>query len=276
MVIRELIASVSNELKDNAAFESRQIVMKATGKNNTELLFCMSDDVSETVIKEVNTMLSRRKNGEPLQYILGSTEFMGLDFYVDKNVLIPRADTETLVETVLGILNGESADVLDIGTGSGCIGTSIAHFNKNVSVTFLDINESALKIAKQNASANGILGKFIKMDILKDCPCEKFDVIVSNPPYIRPEVIETLQTEVKDYEPYGALYGGDDGLVFYRRIVNIAPKVLKNNGLLAFEIGYDQGEEVKELMNNFYDVKIIKDLCGNDRVVIGQIKTPQM
>ena len=272
MVIRELIFAISNELMDNAQFEARQILMQATGKSNTELLMSMNDNVSKAVEDEVYAMVSRRKNSEPLQYILGSAEFMGLQFYVDKNVLIPRADTETLVETVLDVLNGQSAKVLDIGTGSGCIGTSIAHFNKNVSITFLDISENALEIAKRNSKANGVSGKFFLMDILKEYPNEKFDVIVSNPPYIRPDVIETLQTEVKDYEPYTALYGGNDGLDFYRRITDIAPQMLKNNGLLAFEIGYDQGEDVSALMNGFYDVRIIKDLCNNDRVVIGRLK----
>ena len=272
MVIRELIADITKNLEENPQFEARQIAMALTGYNNTSLLLNMGEKVSEDTIKAAFSMVNRRKNGEPLQYIIGSAEFMGLGFDVDKNVLIPRADTETLVETVLSQLENKSVKVLDIGTGSGCIGISIGHFNKNAHMTFLDVSAKALEIAKKNAAANGVCGEFMLMDILKEYPNKKFDVIVSNPPYIRPEVIETLQTEVKDYEPYGALYGGDVGLIFYRRITDIAPKMLTDNGILAFEIGYDQGEDVKNLMSGFSDVRVIKDLCGNDRVVTGKIK----
>lgn len=274
MVIRELVSEISKNLTENAQFEARQIVMSASGLDNTSLLLKANESVDDETIKKAYAMLDRRKNNEPLHYILGSAEFMGLQFYVDKNVLIPRADTETLVEEVLSRMESDKYDVLDIGTGSGCIGISIGHFNKNANVTFLDISNSALEIAKKNALTNNVNGEFICMDILKEYPNKKFDIVVSNPPYIRPDVIETLQNEVKDFEPYNALYGGDDGLVFYRRITGIAPHILNDGGILAFEIGYDQGEAVKNLMNGFSQVRIIKDFCGNDRVVIGKIKNP--
>lgn len=269
MVIRELISETAQRLNENAAFEARQIVMAAAGMNNTEIVLKSKTKVSEDVIKCAFGMAQRRIKGEPLQYIIGMVEFMGLTFRVDKNVLIPRADTEILVETVLNIIGNRSVNVLDIGTGSGCIGISIAKLNKNASVTFLDISENALLTAKKNADLNGVFGEFVKMDILKECPNKKFELIVSNPPYIRADVIPTLQTEVKDYEPYGALCGGTDGLAFYRRITDIVPQIMEKSGVLAFEIGYDQGKDVLNIMTGFKDVHLIKDYAGNDRVIIG-------
>jgi release factor glutamine methyltransferase len=274
MVIYELFLAIAKKLNDNAMFEAQQIVMAAAGLNNTDFVLKRKNTVSTETIQKAFDMAQRRCKGEPLQYIIGFTEFMGLKFKVNSNVLIPRADTETLVEEVLRQINDKKTDIIDIGTGSGCIGISIAHFNPNVNITFLDINESALNIAKDNAILNGINGEFIKMDILRSFPERKFDIIVSNPPYIRHDIIDTLQTEVKDYEPYIALCGGDDGLDFYRRIIEIAPKILKEEGLLAFEIGYDQGNEVLDMMEGvFKNIRVIKDLCGNDRVVIGTLNT---
>ena len=273
MVIRELVSEISKRLNENAVFEAQQIVMSAAGINNTEFVLNQRTVLSEKTVKAAREMTQRRINGEPLQYIVGTAGFMGLEFKVNKNVLIPRADTETLVEEVLNLMGGKNADVLDIGTGSGCIGISIAHFNRNAEVTFLDVSEDALNMVQENAVLNGVKGEFMRMDILTEYPAKKFDLIVSNPPYIRPEVIASLQTEVKDYEPYSALCGGSDGLDFYRRITSIAPKILKQNGILAFEIGYDQGAEVLNMMTDFKDVRLIKDLCGNDRVVIGTLDT---
>lgn len=273
MVIRELVTEISHILIENAAFEAQQIVMSAAGMNNTEFVLNQGAVLTGKTVKAAREMTERRVEGEPLQYIIGTAGFMGLEFKVNKNVLIPRADTETLVEEVLRLMGGKCAEVLDIGTGSGCIGISIAHFNRNAEVTFLDISKEALETAEENAVLNGVRGEFIHMDILNECPDKKFDIIVSNPPYIRPEVIASLQTEVKDYEPYGALCGGSDGLDFYRRITDIAPKMLKRNGVLAFEIGYDQGKEVPDMMTAFTDVRVVKDLCGNDRVVTGILDT---
>lgn len=270
MVIFQLFAEIRSSLTENPAFEAQQIIMSAAGMNNTEFAFRLKDEVSADICIAARKMAKRRIAGEPLQYIVGSAEFMGLTFRVNKNVLIPRADTETLVEEVLRLADGRKGDMLDIGTGSGCIGISAAHYNPGLNVTFLDISAEALKTAEENARINNVCGKFIKADILKETVADKFDIIVSNPPYIRPDVIETLQKEVKDYEPYGALCGGKDGLVFYRRIAETAPLMLKKDGILAFEIGYDQAEEVVRIMHDFCDVRIIKDLCGNDRVVTGK------
>lgn len=272
MVIRELIADLTGQLNDNALYEAQELVMSVLGISNTELVLNRNREVSENDKTAVYEKLLRRKKGEPLQYITGTAGFMGLEFKVTPDVLIPRADTETLAEEIISIADG-CAKLLDIGTGSGCIGISVAHFKPDTEVTFLDISKKALEIAKYNAKKNNVNGIFVNMDILKEYPKERFDIIVSNPPYICDYVIKDLQTEVKDYEPYGALSGGADGLLFYRRITEIAPEMLNENGILAYEIGCDQGEAVSELMRkSFCNVRVLKDLCGNDRVIIGEMK----
>lgn len=274
MVISKLINIVRNELSDNADFEARQIIMSALKISQQDLIINAKREVSEKDIEAVQSLVSRRKSGEPLQYILGTAEFMSLEFDVTPDTLIPRADTETLVETVLNLIGNKRVSLLDIGTGTGCIGISIAHY-KNAAVTLLDKSEKALEIAKKNAKKHNINARFLNMDILHNFPHEKFDIIVSNPPYIETDVIDTLQTEVKDHEPLSALDGGKDGLTFYRRIVDIAPQMLNNNGMLAFETGYNQGQAVRNLMiPHFQNVEIIKDLCGNDRVVAGHQRLP--
>lgn len=270
MVIRELVAELKSKLKENSEFEAKEIVMSVMNITQTELVINSGNLVSDSQYKEALSLLSRRLKGEPLQYILGKSEFMSLPFELNRDTLIPRSDTETLVEEIIKHIGKRSLRVLDIGTGSGCIGISIAKYTP-AKVTLADINANALKMAKHNAKINNVAVDTINIDILKEIPKGKFDVIVSNPPYIRTDVIDNLQTEVKDFEPSLALDGGKDGLMFYRRITEIAPEILVKDGILAYEIGYDQGEAVKELMSShFSNVEIIKDLCANDRVVIGR------
>ncbi|MGN0148982.1 MAG: peptide chain release factor N(5)-glutamine methyltransferase [Clostridia bacterium] len=272
MVISELVKYVREQLDDNAEFEARQLVMHIMGINHTELILKSRAEVSEEITSEIMRCVKRRKNGEPLQYIIGTAEFMSLEFKVTPDTLIPRSDTETLVETVIDCIGERKVTLLDIGSGTGCIGISVAHYT-NADVTFVDVSRSALSIAEENAKKHNINAEFINMDILQQIPIGKYDIIVSNPPYIETEVIETLQREVKDYEPVLALDGGADGLKFYRRIAEIAPSLLNANGILAFEIGYNQGKAVFEILQkNFENVKLINDLCGNDRVVIGSLK----
>lgn len=274
MVISELVRETAARLTDNARFEAEQIVMRTLNITRTQLITGGKTEVSERDINAANKMTDRRVNGEPLQYILGECEFMSLPFYVESGVLIPRADTETLVETVIEAAK-PNAKILDICSGSGCIGISLAYFLKDATVTLLDISDKAIEVTEKNISLNGVSDRaeVKKLDILTGIPNEKFNIIVSNPPYIETAVIDKLQTEVKDYEPRLALDGGGDGLLFYRRITGIAPKMLLENGILAFEIGFDQGEAVKGLMkDNFQDIEIIKDLAGNDRVVTGRKK----
>lgn len=274
MVISETVLSAAKLLAENARFEAELIVMNVLGISRSELVLHGKSEVTADEHEKIIKFANRRKSGEPLQYILGECEFMSLQFSVSPGVLIPRADTETLVETVIENCE-DSMKVIDICSGSGCIGISIAHYVKDILVDMVDISDKAVETAKKNIAANGVSErvKVKKMDILNEYPLEKYDIAVSNPPYIETEVIDTLQTEVKDYEPLIALDGGNDGLIFYRRIIDTASNFLKNNGLLAFEIGYNQGESVKAMMSeNFKNVELIKDLCGNDRVVIGRLK----
>lgn len=194
-----------------------------------------------------------------------------MDFIVDENVLIPRIDTEILVEKLIDEINSrsESVEVLDIGTGSGAIAITIAKETK-AKVTAVDVSPKALEIAKRNAELNQVNVEFILSDLFENVGgC--FDIIVSNPPYIESAEIDKLMPEVKDFEPILALDGGETGLKFYEKIVNSAPKFLKSNGKLFFEIGYNQGESVPNLMKGkFKNIKVIKDYSNNDRVVIGE------
>ncbi len=269
MVISELISTIKAQLLENAEFEAKEIVMHALSISRNDLILNPKREVTDIEHKIAEDMLKKRLSGEPLQYILGFSEFMSLKFNVNPHTLIPRSDTETLVELLIQKIADKKCNIIDIGTGTGCIGISLAKYT-SADVTLADISKEALKIATENAKQNDIAIKTLNIDILNDIPQGKYDIVVSNPPYIRSDVLPTLQTEVKDFEPLSALDGGGDGLIFYRRITDIAPHILNNGGILAYEIGYDQAEEVKALMKkDFCDVEVIKDLCGNDRVVIG-------
>ncbi len=202
---------------------------------------------------------------------------MGLDFFVKEGVLIPRPDTETLVEEIIDLCKdkNEEVDILDIGTGSGAITVSLAKYIANSKVMSFDISEIPLQVGKINAINNDVDNKieFVKSDVfsaIKDKEIQ-FDVIVSNPPYIPKKDIETLHTQVKDYEPYNALEGGEDGLDFYRQITKESIDYLKQGGILAYEVGHDQAEDVSEIMKSYGYTKIYKkkDIQGIDRVVIG-------
>lgn len=205
----------------------------------------------------------------PLQQITGEQEFMGLPFSVNDNVLIPRQDTELLVETVLPMVTGKR--VLDMCTGSGCIILSLAVLGKPETCLGVDVSRQALQVARRNHHRLGGEVSFLESDLFQQVT-GIYDVIVSNPPYIPPSVIEGLMEEVRDYEPRLALDGGEDGLEFYRRIVMEAGAFLSRDGILAFEIGHDQGSAVMQLMRDggYHDVCCKKDYAGNDRVVFGK------
>lgn len=269
MVIRELINELKAILNENVDFEAKEIAMNILGITNNDIVLNPKRTVSEEEYEKAISFAKRRAMGEPLQYILGNCEFMSLSFDLNSDTLIPRSDTETLIEKLIDVIGDSSPRIIDIGTGSGCVGISLAKYT-SAQVTLADINKNALNMAAFNAKKNDVNVSLLNIDILNEIPNGEFDIIVSNPPYIRSDVINTLQTEVKDFEPRIALDGGDDGLIFYRRITEIAPQVLSKNGILAYEIGYDQGKEVKMLMEkDFCDIAIIKDLCSNERVVIG-------
>lgn len=210
----------------------------------------------------------------PLQQILGEASFMGLDFKVNEFTLCPRQDTEILVETVINEVKDTEASVLDLCTGTGCIGISLLLCGGFRHMTLSDISKEALSVAAFNAAklAPEDSIEIIESDLFDGIPADrKFDVIVSNPPYIRDSVIETLMPEVKTFEPRIALSGGEDGLSVYRRIIEKAPSYAP---LIFFEIGFDQAEDVKELLAGagYTDIKVIKDYGGNDRVILGKIR----
>ena len=245
--------------------------MSVCGMSTSDWIINRKAEVKEEHVNKVLEMAHRRISGEPLQYIIGKAGFMGMDFEVNKNTLIPRQDTETLIETLIDMIGDRKVSILDIGTGSGCIGISLGKFLKDARITVLDISQEALNTALRNADKNGVKIKAVCMDILSEIPEGKYDIIVSNPPYIETSIIKSLQTEVRDYEPLSALDGGSDGLLFYRRITDIASRLLNEKGILAYEVGYDQGKKVHMLMEkDFYDIRIIKDYCGNDRVITGK------
>ena len=222
--------------------------------------------------------ISKRKKHRPLQYITGVQNFMGLEFAVNEHVLIPRQDTEILVEEVMRHLH-DGMRILDMCTGSGCILLSLLYYSNDCSGVGVDISADALQVAEQNAERVGklknstISAEFIQSNLFEqlDEQAGSFEIIVSNPPYIQSDVIETLMPEVKDFEPHMALDGRADGLYFYREIIGQAGKYLAGGGALFFEIGYDQGAAVKGLMEaaGYLDVKVVKDFAGLDRVVYG-------
>lgn len=229
----------------------------------------------ELTVEEDSLMLEcigKRKNGMPIAYITGEKEFMGLSFTVNEHTLIPRPDTETIVETLIEENTFSSPNITDLCTGTGCIGISLAYYIKNSTVTLWDISEGAILVAKKNIEKHNLSSRVTAQtgNVLTDA-YPPSDIIVSNPPYIPSSVADRL--EVSRFEPHLALKGGEDGLDFYRTMIPKAFDSLNCNGILAFEIGYDQGEAVKKLMQDYFSlVKIKKDYAGNDRMVYGYKK----
>lgn len=278
--VDELLNEATEILRNNNVETSRLDAQLLLGKvlNKDKLWLITNNDfrVSEELEKEFLKLVKKRSEKMPIKYILGKAEFMGLDFNVKEGVLIPRPDTEILVEEVLkNIDENEKLEVCDLCCGSGAIGLSLATFRKNISVDLVDIDNIPKEVTINNIENLSLEGRtnFIQSDLFSNLQGKTYDIIVSNPPYIRNEVIETLMDDVKNYEPHLALAGGEDGLVFYRKIIKESKYYLKDNGILAFEIGHDQGEDVKLLMenDNFTSLEVIKDLAGHDRVVIGKL-----
>lgn len=242
------------------------------------------EQIDAEAVDKFLKLIKKRSQGYPLQYILGTQEFMGLDFFVKEGVLIPRPDTETLVEHIINVVKSgyfgekKTINIVDIGAGSGAITLSLAHYLDNAHVYSIDISDSALEVTDINRKRLKLESRveLLKGDLLEPLDFLSLygmiDIIVSNPPYIPSKEIGTLQTEVAEYEPRLALDGGDDGLDYYRRIVSESIPYLSEKGVIAFEIGYNQGSEVKQLLNNsgyFKRIEIKKDLSGHDRVVTG-------
>ena len=240
-----------------------------TGVNRSHYLAWPEEAISPEQEEQYRQTLNQRERRIPLQQITGEQEFMGLSFYVNEHVLIPRQDTEVLVEETAKFLK-DGMSFLDLCTGSGCILLSLLHLRAGAEGTGADLSPEALKVAAQNRERLGVKAELIESDLFDKIE-GAFDVIVSNPPYIKREEIETLMDEVRLHEPYMALDGHEDGLYCYRKIADEAPKHLRAGGGLFLEIGWDQGESVSELLREqgFSDVKVVKDLAGLDRVVEG-------
>lgn len=273
--VKEWLSYGKNILKkskiESYSIDAEVLLMTLLNFTRTELFTKDSYDLTKNETGKYMKFLEKRKNFMPVQYIVEKCEFMGLDFNVNPSTLIPRGDTEILVEYAINsIKKNKFKTVLDIGTGSGAIAVSIAYYCPNVKVTAADISEKALKTAKKNAEKNSVRQRidFIKSDIFENV-ISKYDVIISNPPYIKSDVIKTLMPQVKEYEPISALDGGNDGLYFYKKIISNCENYLNKNGELLFEIGYDQSFEVSRLLSekNFTEIKTTKDYAGLDRVI---------
>lgn len=297
MTVREILSLGEKQLKEcgieDATRDSKSLYCYLIGIPEDKLFMEYKYTLQDLLCDQYFDLVDRRAAGEPLQYIVGSQGFMGLTFKVDPRVLIPRMDTETLVRHALSIIKeGKLADeggracaertswnVLDLCTGSGAIGISIAKLSDDgrkdgIKVMLSDISEDALSVARENIELNGVGDKVktAKGDLFtpfkKLFGRQKFDMIVSNPPYVRADVIPTLQKEIREHEPMNALDGGEDGLCFYRRIAEEAKDYLASGGVLLLEIGDDQGEDVKNIFSERYEnVRVLQDLAGRDRVV---------
>ncbi len=280
MTIKELIDKAAVELKtkkiDSPKLKSRLLMQFILDKPRQYIVVNDNKELTKEQKEKYLYNIQQLIKGIPLQHITHSQEFMKMDFYVDKNVLIPRPDTEILVEEVIKIAKKiQAKNILDLCTGSGAIAISLAKYIENSKITAIDISSKAIEIAKQNAKKNEVENQieFLKSDLFEKLPKEKFDIIVSNPPYIKKDIIKTLDKEVQN-EPEIALNGGIDGLDFYRKIIKQAYEFLKYKGYLCLEIGYDQKKEVIDLIeqeNNYINTYCKKDLYGNDRVIITKV-----
>ena len=254
-----------------AALDARLFLEEICGTDRTTLFAHPDKELSEDEWKMYKDYIQKRAERIPLQHILGKTEFMGLTFEVNKHVLCPRQDTEVLVEEVMKYLH-DGMRILDMCTGSGCILLSLLHYSNDCIGVGADLSPEALQVAKANCKELGLeeTGSFVESNLFEQVE-GTFEIIVSNPPYIKTEEIDTLMPEVRNHEPMMALDGLEDGLHFYRLISKQAKDYLLGGGMLFFEIGYDQGEEVQQIMleNGYQEVHLVKDFAGFDRVVYG-------
>lgn len=274
MTLSELYTEGKSALKEvtyEYETDAWLLLEKVSGCTRFQYLTYPDTEIDEAEVNEYRAMLVKRAEHIPLQHIIGTQEFMGLKFMVNEHVLIPRQDTECLIEEALKRLK-KGDTVLDMCTGSGCI---IISLTKNVELSKavgVDVSAEALEVAKANAVRNEVNVSFIQSNLFSDIKKEQYDMIVSNPPYIESEIIEELMPEVRDHEPRLALDGGEDGLVFYRRIIDEAGKYLKPGGWLLFEIGYNQREAVCRLFEKagYEEISAVRDLAGLDRVCIAR------
>ncbi len=270
---------LETETPQYAAMLARQLLCHASGKSNEELLRDQQMYASERIEAELQSLTQRAAAGEPLAYILGEWEFHGLQLYVNENVLIPRDDTCAVADLAIkkALFLNQNPRILDLCTGSGCIGLAVASRVHDARVTLADISKEALAVAKRNIQRNHLTGKVAcyQVDALQKAPAflGKYDLIVSNPPYITTAEMETLDKSVKDFEPHLALHGGDDGLVFYRAIAENFKEALNPGGFLCFEFGENQGDDICAILeNNGYTVlERTRDYNDTERAVVAQL-----
>lgn len=275
--IKKGIFELKNENIESPNLKARLLMQFILNKPRQYVIVNDNEEIDKKNEDSYFQAIRKIIQGVPIEHITHQKEFMKLNFYVDENVLIPRQDTEILVEEVIKISKRtNSKKILDLCTGSGAIAVSLAKYLNGSEITALDISNAALKIAKKNAISNEVENQitFISSDIFNNLGNEKFDIIVSNPPYIRKDVIKKLNKEVQK-EPHIALDGGEDGLDFYRKIIKESYQYLKYGGYLCFEIGFDQKIDVIELIEKeekFQNTYSKKDLCDNDRIIVTQLK----
>ena len=281
MNIREAIKTGMNMLKEknieDATLKSKMIMENVLGQNRQYIIANDLNQLDYEQEKEYFFEIEKLLENNPIEYITNKKEFMNLELYVNQDVLIPRQDTEILVEEVINILQNikaENIQILDMCTGSGAIAIALAKNVEKYVVDAVDISSGALEVVKKNIVKNKVEGRvnIINSDLFSKISNKKYDLIVSNPPYIESNVIEKLDKQVQK-EPILALDGGEDGLDFYKKIINEAPSHLKSDGYLCFEIGYNQKNEVQNLLSSsgkYQNIYCKKDLCGNDRVVIAK------
>ena len=284
MKIKEIINEGKNILNKNnfedSSIISKELLCHTLNQNKQYLVIHMDEEIEDAYYKKFSNYIEQIVYGKPLQYITNKQEFMGMEFYVDENVLIPQPDTEILVENVLEIcsqIKKEEIKILDLCTGSGAIAISINKIlnENNIKNTVLasDISDKTINIAMINNKKNNANVKFEISDLFEEIKEKDFDIIVSNPPYIKNTIIPNLSKQVK-CEPLLALSGGEDGLDFYRKIIDRAYLYIKNNGYLCLEIGYDQKKDVLNIFKeyeNYKDIKVIKDLSNNDRCITTKV-----
>lgn len=281
MNIKNILKKATDILKENNVedynLKIKLLLSNILNKSKEYIMIHEDEEIETSLEKEFFSKLDRIKNNEPVQYVINSQEFMGLNFFVNNNVLIPQPDTEILVQEIIDVSNkiiNKKMNILDLCTGSGAIIISLAKKIENCNFFASDISKKALDVAKENAKKHNVDISFIESNIFENFSNDqKFDIIASNPPYIKRETIKTLSKEVQN-EPLIALDGGMDGLDFYRKIIKESKNYLNSNGLLMLEIGYDQKQEVENLFkqNGYIEVYSKKDFAQNDRIVVGKYK----
>ncbi len=262
-ITNEFTKSTINSPKQNA----ETILAHTLNIKRLDIYLLLNEEISGSKLNTIFNIISRRKDHEPLQYILGETEFYGYKIKVNKNVLIPRPETEQLVERIITEDNNVK-NILEIGTGSGAIVIALAKKLNSNTIDAIDISKDALQIAEQNAKINNVHINFFKSDIFSKVT-DRYDLIISNPPYISQTDYEELPVEIKNFEPKSALLANNNGLSFYNKILQNAKEHLTESGKIYFEIGYDQAKKITEMAkeNGFRDIQVFKDMNGFDRIM---------